>query len=339
MMNHRFHLLYSSCIPVAGAKYKIICDLERSSYVRIPDGLYEILTEHRGRTNEEIKEIYGNKYDGTIDNYFKTLVDNEFAFTTDNPEKFPELSMDWHMPFEIFNAIIDQDKNSSYNIEKIVSQLSGLNCKYLQIRFFDVMSLGNILNLLDFFEKIRSPIIGLELLLPASISLDYDAAKEVLCRYNRVNKVVLHGSITEFSVEGIDGHGYLVQTPIRITSESHCGVVDETLFTTNIKSFTEAKKFNSCLNGKVSVDRKGFIRNCPSMKNHYGHVDEVSIVEAIKDAGFKKVWGVTKDQINICKNCEYRYICTDCRAYTQNSELYAKPSKCNYDPYSGVWSD
>ena len=34
------------------------------------------------------------------------------------------------------------------------------------------------------------------------------------------------------------------------------------------------------------------------------------------------------------------YVCLDCRAYVDNyRNVYSKPLKCGYDPYSGVWSD
>ena len=49
---------------------------------------------------------------------------------------------------------------------------------------------------------------------------------------------------------------------------------------------------------------------------------------------------IQKDQIAVCKDCEFRYICTDCRAYKEDPEDdYSKPLKCGYDPYTGVWSE
>jgi len=44
-----------------------------------------------------------------------------------------------------------------------------------------------------------------------------------------------------------------------------------------------------------------------------------------------------EDQIETCKICEYRYICSDCRAFTINNDLYQKPLKCNYNPQSMKW--
>ncbi len=37
---------------------------------------------------------------------------------------------------------------------------------------------------------------------------------------------------------------------------------------------------------------------------------------------------------------EFRYICTDCRAYTENPEdIYSKPLKCGYNSYTNKWEE
>lgn len=46
------------------------------------------------------------------------------------------------------------------------------------------------------------------------------------------------------------------------------------------------------------------------------------------------------DQIHICKDCEFRHICTDCRAYIEDpDDIYSKPLKCGYNPYTGEWAE
>ena len=48
---------------------------------------------------------------------------------------------------------------------------------------------------------------------------------------------------------------------------------------------------------------------------------------------------IKKDNIEVCKDCEFRHICTDCRAFTDsNSRPNARPSKCQYNPYISKWS-
>lgn len=94
---------------------------------------------------------------------------------------------------------------------------------------------------------------------------------------------------------------------------------------------------NSCLNKKIAIDKSGFIKNCPSSRKIYGHITETKLIDVI-DEQFSSVWKINKDQIKECKDCEFRYICTDCRAYLKDScDIYSKPEKCKYNPYEGIW--
>jgi hypothetical protein len=59
---------------------------------------------------------------------------------------------------------------------------------------------------------------------------------------------------------------------------------------------------------------------------------------ALAQRDFAALWSINKDQITVCKDCEFRYVCTDCRAYLLDAgDLYSKPSKCTYDPYTAEW--
>jgi hypothetical protein len=61
---------------------------------------------------------------------------------------------------------------------------------------------------------------------------------------------------------------------------------------------------------------------------------------AVEKPGFRKYWDINKDKIHVCKDCEFRYICTDCRAYVEDPEdILSKPLKCDYNLYTGEWSE
>jgi SPASM domain peptide maturase of grasp-with-spasm system len=126
-----------------------------------------------------------------------------------------------------------------------------------------------------------------------------------------------------------------------IDSELHCGIITQRHLTPpSVQTFFEAKSFNGCLNRKISVDVYGNIKNCPSMKDSYGNIRDTSLLEAVHAAGFREKWSISKDHISICRDCEFRYACSDCRAYLENpDDAFSKPLKCGYDPYSGTWNE
>ena len=332
--------LYANCIPVKGAKNAIICDLQRNNYVQIPMDLYLVLTQHKGKSIDEIKAHYEHQYDEIIDNYFQVLLKNEFAFLTDTPELFPKLSLDWEEPMEVSNAIIDFDAISDYDWRSAIRQLSDLHCKFIQFRFYHPIALDTVLNILDYMDEIQSNSIGVDFAFayPEDSKLeDFVALFQV---YKRINNVVLHRSPNGKRVQSMGSSRYLILMPGAIQSEKSCGVIDKGLFSIHLKTFAEAQKHNTCLNGKISIDKRGMIRNCPSMPTSFGSIDSSSLVEALQEKQFKKYWNINKDQINVCKDCEFRYICTDCRAYTTDPENdLSKPLKCGYDPYTGQWAE
>jgi SPASM domain peptide maturase of grasp-with-spasm system len=76
------------------------------------------------------------------------------------------------------------------------------------------------------------------------------------------------------------------------------------------------------------------------MSNSYGNIVNTNLADVINNSNFTQVWTLNKDKINVCKDCEFRYVCTDCRAYLDSPlDLYSKPLKCGYDPYTCKWED
>lgn len=70
------------------------------------------------------------------------------------------------------------------------------------------------------------------------------------------------------------------------------------------------------------------------MKTIFGNIECDELESIIQTADFQKLWFITKDMIETCKDCELRYMCQDCRAYTKDSRSdFSKPTKCNYNPY------
>ena len=74
------------------------------------------------------------------------------------------------------------------------------------------------------------------------------------------------------------------------------------------------------------------------MTKNYGNIKDTTLEEAINKPGFKDLWFINKDKIDVCKDCEFRYMCTDCRAFIKDPEnIYSQPAKCTYNPYICLW--
>jgi SPASM domain peptide maturase of grasp-with-spasm system len=301
----------------------------------IPNLLFEVFKLSRKMCINEIKSHFGNRLDKGIEKYFKLLEEEDYGFTTTEPESFPEINLQWDSPNIITNAIIDFDSLSQHPFRKIIQELDELGCIAIQLRFYHNITITALNTLLD--ETINSGINSIELVLRNSNTTLGDFEK--LCySHRRIRSVVIHSSEYDSITHIADQTTRLVFTQTKINSEVHCGVINSDFFSANIGLFSEGQKFNSCLNRKISVDSRGVIRNCPSVKESFGNIHHTKLKEVINDKSFTKYWNINKDQITICKDCEFRYVCTDCRAYLSDpNNTYSKPAKCAYDPYTATW--
>lgn len=53
----------------------------------------------------------------------------------------------------------------------------------------------------------------------------------------------------------------------------------------------------------------------------------------------KSILNISKEEVEECKDCEFRYICKDCRPDSLSDNIYAKPWYCTYNVYTGTWNN
>jgi len=337
MNQHLYFHLFANCIPVKGVNRSVICDLQQNSFEFIPNELFFILTKQSKKTVQEIKAYFDNAYDEIIDEYFDFLIQKKVGrWITKLDKGLTDLDLSYEVPNTITNCIIDFDKTSNHPLSKIVSELDELICQAVQLRFYDAINPIELDQYLNYFSD--SKIRGIETVLPFQETFTTDALTALVEKHPRLLYMVLTGAVenkeTLYNKEKFKVH----HSTTKIKSAFCCGLISSMYFRVNIKSFSEAKNFNSCLHKKIAIDKNGNIGNCPSIPKKYGNINEHSLMEAVGLTDFKKIGAIKKDDINICKTCEFRYICSDCRAYTENpADLHSKPLKCGYDPNTNEW--
>jgi SPASM domain peptide maturase of grasp-with-spasm system len=299
--------------------------------------MFDILTKFKGLSTPEIKQHFTPQDGETIDKYFDLLVKQGYGWWCEEPEFFPEMDLSWRRPETVTNAIIDVTKRSDHNYRDIFSQLEELGCQAVQVRAYDPLPLDQLEIILLAAESGR--LRHLELIIGFQPGLTADSLIEFCKRHQVVSRVIVHSS--PHRSQSMAG-----SLPIPIVFETHsvtldsCGEVSPGYFSPCLQHFTEALQFNTCLNRKISVCADGEIRHCPSMKDSLGNIRHTSLASAVKDPRLAQMSRITKDQVEVCRDCEFRYVCTDCRAYTRESgNPYSKPAKCTYDPYTATWKE
>jgi len=326
-----FFMLYACCLPVKGASRSIICDLQRDTFTYITNEIFDMLN-----STVFLEKIENSDKKDDIIAILNYLKEEGVGFYTSNPENFPKINFALNdFPEIVKNSIIDFDRNSNHDLLSIVEQLSELRCSAVELRFFDEVSQDIFTKYLSCF--VSSTIRTLNIVLRYSDWTTLENMDEILFNNKRLNKIVIHNSCNALSQkQNLQSRiHYIVDN---IQDAFCCGNISPYYFISNIDFFKDAITSNTCLNKKICVDSRGDVKNCPAMSISYGHISTTRLKECLDNEQFKKMWSIKKDDVEVCKNCEFRYICTDCRVFTINDNLYSKPKKCNYDPYKNTWN-
>lgn len=328
--------LYNNCLPVKGFRRSVVCDLQRQRIVYIPNLLFEMLAvvQTDMLTIEELKERYNRNEDEGIDKFFEYLINWDVGYYSNQFDR-SKFNIEFDYPSIISNSILDYSLPSKYDIRLGISKLEALGCKNYQIRLFQSIRMEDINDLLTYFnDSIATHIDIVTQYIP---ELSENILKELNSGFPRLQQLVFYNSPMrrDITINGLRVIYLLDQS----LSKQSCGKISPDLFAVNIPHFMESQDHNTCLNRKLSINEDGRVTNCPSLNITYGHIESINLHDILEKTNFKKYWTIKKDSIDICKVCEFRHICTDCRVYvTEPGNVYSKPSKCGYNPYTNEWS-
>ena len=327
-------ILFENLRLVKGYTKSLLIDLQRNETWNIDNEISTFLIKYN---RKKVEDVILDDEKITLD----LLIKNEIIFITSKPELFPTLALDWDSPFEIVTMVYDIkifDKNTFNAL--LQEDKFRYSSKSLQIRFFDKINRSDLYLILQKLHD-ETRIMSFELVLFFDDEYSEGFYDDFVLKFKRVSVVYVYNSTDNKMMHKTDNNfGFFIFSTNSIKSEKNCGQISLSNMVININLFTESINHNSCLNRKISIDTEGYIRNCPSMKEHYGNIKNTTLQEALAHPDFKKYWFVNKDQISVCKDCEFRYICTDCRAYIENPEdMYSKPLKCGYNPYTCEWEE
>lgn len=333
----KYILLFECCRLTKGASRTLLIDSERKNIEFLDNEIYDLfISKNKTQTIESLLSQYDSNTSKIIKEYLEFLIEKEYAFLCEKSEIdfFPPLNLEWDHYSTISNCIIDFKHQplelNSY--KQLLSDLDDLGCEAIQIRDYNGLTLSFLNDFLKLFDK--TILYKIELLLKCNDELEN--YKKLLDTFPRITELILHSytSDNEFKNDAVQN---VILTKQVIMDETCCGVVASKYFNLDMDHFLESLNHNTCLNRKVGIDSNGNIKNCPSMKINFGNINTVSIKEVISNPDFTKAWGIKKDTIEDCKICEFRNICTDCRAYLGEEINLKKPAKCNYNPVKMSW--
>lgn len=332
-MNSYFQF-YSNILIFKGATRSILFDTQFKNYFFISNFVFNEI-------NKNIINLKKTKPENllVLKKWLDYFIENDLGFYINNPDYFPQINHDFYFEGNVSNMIIEiSEKNHDIiNSKSFIAQIELLGTKGL-VLICEKPVIKNLLNLLKYFEE--SSIEHIELFLSANY-FSNQLIKNISANL-RIKKIIFLNS-DEKPIE-LNNNSLVIEFTKNTYTKKSCGSVFIHCNFINLKQITESINHNSCLHKKISIDNDGNIKNCPSMPQSFGNIKNTTLEEALNHTDFKKYWNITKDMISVCKDCEFRHICTDCRAYTERTTFdgeidLSKPLKCGYNPYTNEWTE
>jgi SPASM domain peptide maturase of grasp-with-spasm system len=330
---NRVYLPYACCFIVSGFCKILIVDVQRSQIVSLPIEIEKAIKNENNLSLNSYLNYESDEDNQKIISLFNFLLENEYIFSSDISSRFPSIEKRWERPSIITNAIITLDNNVSDYFEKIINELNDLLCNYIELIIYNDINIEKLKKIIKYFEF--SIIKSIAIRINKTIFTTEELI-DIYCSDQRICYLEMYS--LNFEKYAVKGYNIIISNKTYLNNQ--CGKIDTKYFSPNLETYMESQFHNSCLNRKISIDVEGNIKNCPSMNESFGNISDTTLAEAIEKPGFKKYWDINKDKIHVCKDCEFRYICTDCRAYVEDPEdILSKPLKCGYNPYTGEWSE
>lgn len=336
----RYFNLFSNILITKGATRILISDLQRGTSELYPLELSEVIEELKNDSIENIFNDYDDESKVIIQEYLDLLLNNEYGFITENDwdHNFPSLSHEYKTASTVQDIFMELEDIEV--LRKVKPSVDNFGIRHLVIFSKTKFSIDDLLKIDQLFHG--TSLENIEIYSPFNDTINYDQILELNINTSRINHLEFY-QCREAPFKPKDNFRFTLNFNHENIKISACGKVDLKYFNTNQSKILEALNHNSCLHKKMGIDINGNIKNCPLMPESFGNIHSSSLEEAFARSGFGKYWNLTKDHIEGCKDCEFRYIRTDCRAYTERSHFdkdnldISKPLKCGYDPYTGVW--
>lgn len=338
--NNQYFILSSSCALTKGASRTLIQDFQRSNADFIPNDYYSLcnlLNRHK------ISDIANEIEDDSLADYYQFvdfMIEREYAFVSDNLQSFPEISKESYEDEDhIYDAIIEIDENDvkTEKLEMFLTDLKKLHCTDLQVRIYNHSDMARLHQLL---KRICNHIFYyVELHLDSSGCITFENCCDLILNYAPITNIYLYDSSSNTSQdynENTEGcYPLKMGTVYYVAAElnnNNCGCISDYSKIYRDSGFYKMSQLhNSCLYKKVSLDRDGYVRNCPSMFEKYNLSEGLEMIT--KSPTFRKYWNITKKDVEGCKDCEFRFNCLDCRAHTKGNGMFNKPITCKYNPF------
>jgi hypothetical protein len=322
--------LYPNCIAINGFKNIVFYDLERQSYKRFPK---------KSLLKEDSNHSLLFRLDQVSETGLQLLKFHQLLMT-DGSASDKQLKnatfYKWMHPSLITNAWIELSTSNELTcpsaFNKLMQYLELIRCRHAMLHLKSVISKEQLKKLIECASL--SELHSLQLIVPYELEYDTDDFGEFIMEQPKLTYILFEASPVARNLEN-----KLYFSCERVTFSNK---KNPRQFNINLTLFSEAIQYHTYFNRKLFIGEKGEIKNAPECEEIHGWIQTISearqLEQLIKTPAFQKLWLVNKERCEVCKDCEYRYMCVDNRVpYKKENGYWSHQQICNYDPYEGKW--
>lgn len=319
---------YDSCVPVVGANSGVIYDIHRGEIHFFPKLFVEILLKSQ---NKKLKYFFNNFKNkrAILEEYLNYLVDSELIFLTKTPKLFIGLNTEFRKPF-LLDVIILEIDFLSREKRKLIQEPALYGCKELILVTKEELQKKHIDDVLDYVMGNKVEVIKIITKYSPTYNTEYSLKKDPRLREILVYDAPFNRNIGNFK---------FVNYGLPIIMNRKIESIQD--FIVNTYAFIESLNHNLFFNRKIYIDNNDNIKHYFSEDNGFAKLNGECLDKIIDKPSFKGLWNITKDQIEVCRDCEFRFICPDNRVpiKRKNKDLYFHKTDCNYNPYTSKWQN
>ncbi|MFM2394737.1 MAG: hypothetical protein RLZZ546_2719, partial [Bacteroidota bacterium] len=319
--------LFQCCVAVKGIKNGIIIDFQRNAIHNVSNQLIDLLAEYSKKSIYELFEDF-KASKKLLKKHIRYFIENELVIISDEIDRYPFLSTVFLKPAIIDTLCMELE---SFDVDlktfllRDVNEL-GINYMKLILKKDEINNLNKILSVLE-TSKIKGIVLYLEFNIKIAEELE-----TLVINNPRISQVVFCNSIQGLTLSNCDGKFYFENLSLEELFDNKT-IESVNDFVLNQNIYNEALQYNLMFNKSLFIDSLGHVKKYRGDLEIYGNIKIEKINNILENKDFYAFWNISKDQTEVCKDCEFRYICPDGRIpYKMNSEnlYYKHKTACNY---------
>lgn len=320
----KFWKVYQNIFFTRGFNRTLVYDSLQSTIKFIPNNFYDILKS---------KKFIINRKD--IDSeYFDFLIENKYIFSEKKKtlKKFLPLNEDISINYNIGVCVIELSDCTGDNLYKLIED-ENCNTRINQFNFIfgNFTTEKSIISFIEFINNYEVDLIELTFI------DDFKLVDYLFSNLKEINRMFVINNFLDSNIILNDNDNFHTNR-----MHSYTDIKSLKIYT-SIFSYFESKKYNIYFYNKLFINRNSEIKNSNNTSYIFGtlnDVNEINIDKILNDKEFTKYWYSKKDDTLICKDCEFRNLCSDNRVpYLNSKNTWTHLQECEYNPYISKWND